>query len=164
MLRDLISLRDVVADSSAQELVGALVIAMTVSLVMTGVYRLVRRKVSDPLVLMCGLMILASAASMALSSGHVYVRYAKARNGPGRTPGFFASQAGRGMLVRRVFEAADTDGNGRLSQDEASRAAALFVQSLDEGGEGRVDEAAVRNALRDRLSQSRESLWNRRLE
>src|SRR5262245_9148445 len=105
---------------------------------MTGVYRVVHRRVSDAPTLMCSLMILVSVLSMAVPIG--YAAYAPGRDRPDGTPGFLASPTGRAMLVRRIFEAADTDGDGRISQDEASRSAALFVRSLDASSRGSVDE------------------------
>lgn len=144
-------LLDVVSDRSPDELIGALLIALALSLAMTGVYGLARRKAHDPRILICALMTLVSIASMTLAVG--YVASASGRGGPDGVLGFLASPPGRVMLVRRIFEAADTDGDCLLSQDEASHAAAHFVRSLDASGIGGVDEESVRDALRYHLSR-----------
>jgi hypothetical protein len=145
------SVLNVVADRLPEELVGALLIALGLSLLMSGVFRLARRRVSDSLALICGQMILVSIGSMVLSAG--YVRYVADRDGVREASSFLASQPGRAMLVRRIFDAADTDADGRLAPEEAARAAALFVRSLETSGESAVDEDAIRNALRCRLMQ-----------
>jgi hypothetical protein len=145
---------EIVADRSPDELVGALLVALVVSLVMTGLYGLVRKKVNDPLILMCSLMIVVSVASMATSAG--YLRHAAQRKRGNVPPGAAYQPVpayGRGsQLARRIFEAADTNGDGKLSESEASKSAALFVQTLDPSGKGLVDEDTVRTAIRERLS------------
>src|SRR4051794_18794188 len=69
------SLANALVDMRPKELIGALVIGLVLAQALTGPYRLLRRKGADDLMLMRGLILLASAASMALAVG--YARYAR---------------------------------------------------------------------------------------
>lgn len=172
MLSFFTSVQNMVIDRSTDELIGALMVALGLSLTMTGIYALGRRKVSDASVLMSVLMLLANAASMALAAGYVFhaerggvvvaqrgasqpMAWQPTPYGPHHGPyagprGLWTYPSGfhrEGPPPPQIFEAADTDHDGRLTPEEA----ALFVEKADTKGEGSVDRKDFAIALGHRI-------------
>ncbi len=68
--------------------------------------------------------------------------------GPGGPPGGF----GPGMfLAPQVLELADSDKDGRLSPDEAAKAAAKFIRDADTDKKGSIDAQALGRAMNKRM-------------
>jgi hypothetical protein len=147
------SIYDALVDRSPQELIGAILIALTISMATAGLFILLRRKVSDSLTLLTGLTLLASTTSMALAAGYVLPSHRHARGeaiGPARPPHWPPPVPER-YLVRRIIEVADRDDDGILSADEAADAAARLVREADASGKGSLDSATLAHALRETI-------------
>ena len=69
--------------------------------------------------------------------------------GGGGPPGRFG--AGN-FLAPLVLEAADTDKDGRLSPEEAAKAAERFVRDADSAKKGSIDLDALRDAMNRRMA------------
>jgi hypothetical protein len=65
------ALENAIVDRSPDELVGAVIIALALSLAFAGLYCLGRRKARDELVSIIALMIVANLVSMAVGAGYV---------------------------------------------------------------------------------------------
>ena len=142
------SIYDVVLDRSPEELLGAIGVAVALSMLFAGVFALLRRKVEDRVLLVIALMIVASVASMGLGAGYVT---AGKKHGPrlpfGTEEGSWVRYSAPLNLSPRLMARCDADGDGRLSPTEASQAAAHFITALDDGREGSVDIARVIQAI-----------------
>lgn len=68
--------------------------------------------------------------------------------GPGGPPGDFGPGT---FLAPRVIEEADANKDGRLSPEEAGRAAEKFVRDADTGKKGSVDAVALGKAVNRRM-------------
>ena len=151
---------------STDELITAIMIGLVLATALTGLYALARRKASDRLTLMIGLMILASIASMTLAIG--YVRYRQesmsfinqvqaTHPGPGGPPPGASGHRGPPVgpdlgrvLAERFIGSADADADGRLSPEEAARAAERFVREAAAGQTGSIDVEALSRAFNRR--------------
>jgi hypothetical protein len=145
------SIYDVILDRSPEEVLGAIGIAVALSIAISGFFALLRGKVGDRVLLVVVLLILASVASMGLGAG--YIAYAKGHSrkadfsrGEGPPPGM-GRFGPRMALASRIMGLADADGNGRLSPEEASEAAALFVVEADTTRDGSIDVASLEGAI-----------------
>jgi hypothetical protein len=140
------SLANAVVDRSADELIGAVIIALGISLAFAGLDFLGRRKVRDARMPMIVVMIGANLVSMAFAAGYfVHLRRSRAnsvRERSEREPNrpFF-------VLVESTFRSADKNHDGLLSSEEASVAAAEFVRNADTTGRGSIDASALENAI-----------------
>ena len=141
--------------TTRKELIGALLLGWILALALAGVYALGRRRASDPRLLVGGLVFLASIASIALGLG-----YARGTGSPTLRADRVVHEAAfrvptpldaGDVLACRIFEQADSDEDGRLSPEEAARAAARFVRRLDPGGTGTIDLATLGRAVGDHL-------------
>jgi hypothetical protein len=157
------SVVNVLLDRSPEEWIEGIVVALFLSLALAGAYGVCRRwmKATDdtiPLVVPAMVVILAG---MVITAGYVQLKL-KAPARPTDPASRFDMRRPQGppfrgrefMAVRMgnlIFEAADADGDGRLSPDEAVNAAAKFVEDADVNGEGTLDRDALITALRDRL-------------
>ena len=156
MLRFWEGLKNVLIDRSAQELIVALTIALALSLVVTGLYNLGRRKIHDGVMLMTGLVLMACIVSMLLAAGfltrsrNVYLRSIerdaatrgmRVRPGPGiELP-----------LARWIFDLADRDQDGSLSDEEAADAASRFIRMNSKDRKQPLDAEALAQVLRANL-------------
>ena len=69
-------------------------------------------------------------------------------DGPGGGPGGFGPGT---FLGPRILEAADTNKDGRLSPDEAAKAAERFVREADTKKQGSLDEGTLAGAINQRM-------------
>jgi hypothetical protein len=141
------SLGNAVVDRSPDELVGAVMVALALSLAFAGIYFVGRRKVSGAMLTpMIALMIVANLTSMAVAAG--YLLHVKANGGylpADKTPG--AKGPPGPMLVDFIFQGADSNHDGLLSSEEASLAAAELVRNADPSGKGLIDARTLEHAL-----------------
>jgi hypothetical protein len=174
MIETLRSTLDAFIDRSPGDLIGAVMIALTLALAMTGLYALLRRRkpTSEPLTGLIVLMLVANVASMALAGGYLTKTWKAERGVPGGEkpttawwppPGGFkpgvAGQSGSpggppgspwcgDPNVGQVFAVADLDKDGRLTPDEVAQ----FVRMADANGKGSVNEGDFYAAIRRHLS------------
>jgi hypothetical protein len=140
------ALTNVVVDRSADELIGAVMIALGLSLAFAGLDFVSRRKVRDARMPMIVLMIGANLASMAIAAGYlVHARRTRAPSAAER--GQSAMVRPDPVLVDSIFRTADKNQDGLLSSDEASFAAAEFVRHADLSGKGAIDAPTLAHAL-----------------
>jgi hypothetical protein len=141
------SLGNAVVDRSPDELVGAVIIALALSLAFAGIYFIGQRKVSGATLMpMTALLLVANLTSMAVGAG--YLLHVKANAGyltEDKTPRAMGPPGP--MLVDLIFRDADTNHDGLLSSEEASQAAAELVRNADPSGKGLVDARALEHAL-----------------
>ncbi|WP_435021340.1 hypothetical protein TA3x_002321 [Tundrisphaera sp. TA3] len=141
------SIYDVILDRSPEEVLGAIAIAVALSIVLSGVFALFRRKVEDRVLLVIALMILACVTSMGFGAGYVMAykdRSMRSRPGEGFGP---PGRSGPPGSVSRALKRADADGDGRISEGEAAEAARSFVAALQPPGIGSVDYSTLAAAL-----------------
>jgi hypothetical protein len=147
------SVFNLVVDSSPQELIAGVLIALAIALVTSGGLAIGRRKVADQQVLQCLLVLVASLLSMTIAGGYVLHNEKRLTAGPNDRPshGHFppphSPEAGLG-LARIIFDSADTNKDGRLSPEEAASAAETFVQTKDKGGEGSISVYTLADSVR----------------
>ncbi len=150
---------DFLLDRSPRDVVAGVLLAMVVSGALTGLFALVRRRSSEPLVLLLGLGILANLVATLTGVGYVlHVRGEVNRpkfvtsapmgwSAPGR-PGPCAHWPPpphwtHGFSAPVLVEKADADRDGRLSPEEAAR----FLRAADTAGKGSVDARDIEKAL-----------------
>jgi hypothetical protein len=147
------SVFNLVVDSSPQELIAGVLIALAIALVTSAGFAVGRRKVADPQVLQCLLVLVASLLSMTIAGGYVLHHEKRLIAGPPDRPfhGHFAlphsPEVSRG-LAKIIFVSADTNKDDRLSPEEAASAAETFVQTIDKGGEGSIGLYMLADAIR----------------
>jgi hypothetical protein len=140
------SLTNVVVDRSADELIGAVIVALGISLFFAGLDFLGRRKVRDTRMPMIVVMIGANLASMAFAAGYlVHLRRSRAAWASERMD----REPDRPylVLIESMFRNADKNHDGLLSSEEASVAAAEFLRNADAAGKGLVDPLTLENAI-----------------
>jgi hypothetical protein len=154
---------DAIIKRSPEELIGALLLSMAVSVISASVYAHCRRKSSPSPSFVCGLALAVGASCMAVAAGYVeYVdadhTFGRAANhtelarprpgGPGQAalpPPWSMPGAGWSPGIHVVM-AADEDGDGRLNAGEVAR----LVLRADADGDGLVNFRDI-----DRLIASR---------
>ncbi len=149
------SVYDVILDRSPEGLIGAILIALVLSLVVAGVFALLRTRVSDASVLLTCLVLTANVLAMTLAAG--YVQFASSRGrgldsrAASREDRFLPGAVWRGPgLASRILAAADSNGDRLLSHDEAVAFTERFYRETGNGHP--VDEETLRNAIREWLS------------
>lgn len=150
---------NVIVDRSVEGLIAAVLIALVLALVVSGVYALLRQRVSDPSVLLTCLVLAANVVAMTVAGG--YLNQIRSRSGspggdPGSGPGFrgrdgrFPGGFSRGSgLTSRIFTAADANRDGVLTADEATTAATKFMAEVNHGEP--IEEETFRTAIRERM-------------
>ena len=141
------ALTNVVVDRSADELIGAVLVALGLALAFAGLDFITRRKARENRMPMIVLMIAANLASMALAAGYL-VYHKKARGVSAHEANQTAAVRLELMLVESIFRAADKNGDGLLSSEEAAAAAADLVKEADHTGSGSIDAPTLEHALR----------------
>ena len=139
------ALANAIVDRSADELIGAVVFALGLSLAFAGLDFISRRKVREYRMPMIVVMIGANLVSMAFAAGYI-VYHRKARGAASATTQTTAARV-EPILVESIFRAADKNEDGLLSSEEAAVAAAEFVRHADPTGNGSVDGPALEHAL-----------------
>jgi hypothetical protein len=169
MIENLRSTFDILLDIKPGDLIGAVMIALTLALAMTGLYALRRKKMGEPMIVLIVLMLCANVTSMALAAGYLAKTWRAEMRSPNdsaraalrrppaspvgpdhpwRHPGGHPGPPPGGPPVSQIFAVADADRNGRLTPEEA----ALFVRAADSNGTGSVDVGAFYAAVRGHLS------------
>ncbi len=139
---------DAVLDRSPEELIGAMIFAIAVAIVMSGLYKLGRHKAIHAPTLVGVLVFAGGILCMALAAGYIERSEAAGMPRPGtqpaRSPGDSnrRTQAGPWASNRmhwssgfHVMVAADEDHNGHLTREEATH----LVQRADTDGDGSVN-------------------------
>jgi hypothetical protein len=151
-------LGNAIVDRSPEELIGAVAVALTISLAMAGLYCIGRRKITENLLPMIVLMIVANLVSMAVGMGYFRVAHKKMgyveRELQRRPPGGPGGSAE--VAARWIFRTADSDHDGRLSEEEASLAAADFVRWMDPSGQGSINLRSLDTALQATMFHGRD--------
>jgi hypothetical protein len=148
---------DAIVDRSPKELIGAVLISLALSLALTGLYTVRRRKTSDRFALMVVLSLGTNVVAMLVVFGyftHAQNLKVKAVESVSHTrpPG----PRGNGLelhLSQRILDMADRDRDGSISSQEATDAAALFVQTATttNGQSRRLDVSTLAEAMRGTL-------------
>lgn len=142
---------DSMVDRTAEELIGAMLMALSLSLAATGFYTLIRKRKEDRAMYMSGVVLVANLVAMVLAAGYVEQRQKGVGPvGSGGATIFPAMMPAPNTEVEVVIAAgliglADTDRNGRISSEEAAQ----FVGKVDVSGQGGADVGEVVRALRD---------------
>ncbi|WP_422928191.1 hypothetical protein [Singulisphaera sp. PoT] len=160
------SVADALVDRTADELIGALMIATMVAIVMGGIFALGKRKSIQSPSFVIGLALFAGLACMALTAG--YFEHLKASHGPlgGRNiphvlrgwpqggPGQKPPQGGWDPPAIgwspgfHAVVAADLNRDGRLTVEEATE----LVEKADADGDGSVDFHDIDKMLMGRFA------------
>ena len=140
------SLANAVVDRSADELIGAVIVALGISLFFAGLDFVGRRKVRDARMPMIVVMIGANLASMAFAAGYlIHIKHSRSTSAGERTE--YASDRPYDVLVESTFRNADRNHDGLLSSEEAAVAAAEFVRNADATGKGLMDPPTLEHAI-----------------
>lgn len=146
------AVQNALIDRSAQELIGAMAVALILSLIVTGLYNLGRRKIQDGVMLMTVLVLLACVVAMTLTAGFFTRRRDGSLRRTGPAAGFYghpwAEPDRASMLAQWLLERADRDRDGRLSEEEAAGAAARFIREGNTEGTGPLNLEGLTYALR----------------
>src|SRR5690348_5663050 len=85
MVRFLRSTGNMILDRSPEGLIGALLIALVLALMVSGLYALLHRRVSDNTVLLTCLVLAANVVGMTIAGGYIYsTRSRRDRSGGGQ--------------------------------------------------------------------------------
>lgn len=135
-----------IVDRSADELIGAVMIALALALAFAGLDYVGRRKARDNRMPMIVIMIGSNLVSMAVAAGYVaHIRKARAAlSREMASGGFFRVDPVR---VESIFRTADKNRDGLLSSEEAAVSAAEFVRRADAKGNGLIDPSDLEQAL-----------------
>jgi hypothetical protein len=167
MTKYFLAVYDALFEKPTHDLVGAVVIAMIVSLALAGLYKLARRKASETLVLSSIFLFAACLVSMVLTLGFT-IQTTEPVKKPAPTPvarsevpvaprpkgpGHLDMNAANSLLL-----AADLDKDGTLSPEEAAQ----FVRSVDTDDKGSVDIRDLSMAFWERVGSKRDLLGNQR--
>jgi hypothetical protein len=157
------SVVNVMLDRSPEEWIEGIIVSLFLALALAGAYTVCRRwtKAADDTMPLVVPAIVVIFAGMVLAAGYVHMKLrvpAVTAAGPAENMGpRFDGRPFRGpegfstRMTNLIFEAADTDRDGRISTEEAVDAAARFVDEADLNGEGGLDRDALIAALRERL-------------
>jgi hypothetical protein len=153
------AISNVVLDLKTDQVVTLVLIALFVSTATAGLFRLMSRVKVDPTALLTGLILGSSLLSM-LAAG-AYVRSTiptRGAGGFGRPPGgnrpATAVVGASDALATRLLMEFDTNRDGRLSAEEAARAASHVVTqaSASHGDADSLDITELRRELRRQLA------------
>jgi hypothetical protein len=142
-------LGNAIVDRSPDELIGAVAIALTISLGMAGLYCIGRRKITENLLPIIALMIVANLLSMAVGAG--YFQLARKKMGYVTREAAWRPPGGPGgsceLLTQRIFQEADRNHDRRISKEEASLAAVELLRRADANGTGSIDPVTLFTVL-----------------
>ncbi len=156
-MRYLADVGNVLMDRSADELIGAVVIALALSLAATGLSMIGRRGAKKTAMPMIVLAFVANLVSMVLAAGHVAggkSRDKAVAHGGGVVLSVGPVHASAGaLLARKLFSKADADHDGLVSDDEAANAAAAFVrEAAARPGRQSIDAETLESLLQNALA------------
>jgi hypothetical protein len=142
MQRYVDSITDVVLDRSADELIGAILVALMLALALAGAFALFRRRITDATTLITCLALAMNLVAMTVAAGFIRSSRQHGVQGFRRShlgvapPSMAEGEHHLAALAKISLELADTDGNGLLSADEAAAGAEKFIRrtELAEGG------------------------------
>jgi len=140
------ALGNVIVDRTADELIGAVMFALGLSLAFAGLDFISRRKARENRLPMIVVMIGANLASMAFAAGYI-VYHRKARGVSAAERNQMASFRPESVLAESIFRATDKNNDGLLSSEEAAVAAAEFVRRSAPTGNGSIDAPTLERAL-----------------
>jgi len=162
----LASLGNALVDRSPDELIGAVLIAVTLALALAGLFWIGRRKFSDVLMPVTVLMIVGNVVAMTITAGYL-LRLKKPAQRPSYRTASGDFPPGHPPLwpdpvwVETLFRVADKNQDGLVSADEASVAAADFVRKADLRGRGAVDGVSLGILMHAVLSEGRDTFHYR---
>jgi hypothetical protein len=128
---------DIMLEITSETLIGAMGLALALGVLVAGLDWLIRRKFREASTALVVLVMVSNLGVMLLAAG--FVRRTIGRAGPpGRSPAgrhqpnpfspYPGPSPGPGGLANRILRAADQDGDGKLTPDEAAAAASRFVK------------------------------------
>jgi hypothetical protein len=141
------ALGNVIVDRTADELIGAVIVALGLSLAFAGLDFISRRKARENRLPMIVVMIGANLASMAFAAGYL-AYHRKARGTAASERNQVTSIRPETILAESILRAADKNDDGQLTSEEAAVAAAEFVRLADRTGNGSIDALTLEHALR----------------
>ena len=131
-----------ITEVSPHEMVGGLLVGLTLSLAVAGICMLGRKKVADPFPFLCGLILLVSALSMTFGLGHSRYQATRSIQAPSgfgpRAKDRFSSPSNY-PIGHRLIQEADADGDGRLTPQEAAE----YIRRADLSGKGWADSSEI---------------------
>jgi hypothetical protein len=129
---------DAIMERQIEEVFVAIAVGLALSLCLSGLYMLARRRVSDILTLLVSLMLLASIVSATLTIG--YIRYDRRRVDISRWKSpLIGPQSGWETAVAQLYvRMSDEDHDGIISADEMSRMTARMVKQAKTTGSSGV--------------------------
>jgi hypothetical protein len=140
------ALGNAVLDRSPDEVIGAVIFALALSLVMAGLYYVGRRNLRENLMPMIVLMLVANLVSIAVGAG--YLTLVKKKTTGRMTGARYGNVVGsEAMWTEAIFRAADLNRDGLLTAEEASRAAEQFVRTAVGGAKGAIDSESLGHAI-----------------
>jgi hypothetical protein len=151
----LLTLLNVVADRTPEEILGAMLAATMGGIALVALYRRSRPRVSNPTALLSGLVIAANLGSMLLGAffivqaqqqGSALAKDAQGRELDGPFNGYVFDGAPPAHMMpapmsaaERILAMADQDGDGRTTPEEVALAAPILVAGYDPQGVGSID-------------------------
>jgi hypothetical protein len=164
MIEHLNEMFNFLMDLAPEELIGAVMLALLLAAVMTGIYCALRRRKSDAATLLVPLMLVGNLAGMLVGASYIrtlmygarFTRYSEGRHMPpppfvGRFGGPGGPVGPGGFLTPQIMIFADLNNDGLISTDEARSAAAQFVEHADADKKGGVDAQTLARSINDRL-------------
>ena len=151
------SIYDVVLDRSTEEILGAIAISVALSIAVSGLFALLRRKVEDRVLLVIVLLLVVSVTSMGLGAGYIgLARDRRLHPGGGNNPeGYPGIPYGRRPAgIHRMMRRADTNGDNRISREEAAEFARSFIGNLDPSQADSVEFMALSEAISQSVEPS----------
>lgn len=147
-------LGDAILDRSADDLIGALVLACFAGVAATSLHRLLQARVPNSGMLLAGLVILVNFACMISAAGYALkadrdARILKQREVTPTPPGATRSEFSMDdEIARRLMKSADSDGDGALSPEEARTAVDAIFVDLPRREDGGVDVPRLSSKIR----------------
>jgi hypothetical protein len=161
------SIAEGLMERTAEELIAGVFLALLLALAAGGAHTLARRKVKDTAMLVTILGLVANLVGIVLAAAYIRMDVhrpapapsAGARGGEARlrpTIGQIQSLAAE-AIARGVFEAADSDRDGRLSADEAAAASTRYLRAAEARAGRPVDRDVIAAEVRDLARPATES-------
>jgi hypothetical protein len=151
---DLSKFTDFVLERSALEWIGALVVALVLSVALMAAFTACGRKAKDSSTVLVVLALVGNLVGMTIAACYLGLKERAPERAQTRpavmSPDAMADFVIDGMASRIVM-AADVDKNGCLSPEEASAAAERFIRLIDAEEQKPVDMRVLGAALKRRI-------------